>query len=579
MSHSCSTYTGGAAPTLATRPAFAIPPTLTDSLMSRLDRLGSAKAVAQIGAAIGREFSYELLAKVAELPEEDLREKLYRLIDSGLLVSRRSGAVLMYAFKHALVRDAAHSSLLKRGQVSLHARIARILAQDFPETVESQPEILAYHFEAARDIDNAVHYLVKAAELSARRSGFVEAIAQLQGALSLLESQPKSRTRTEQELRVHLVLGAINAEYRGFSAAECGRQYAAALALCRELGDAPEIFSALSGLGSHEITRANFQQCRALAEECLARAARQQTQPPFVMGHRLLGGTLFLTGEFAAARSHLEEAISLYEQHQLSGSLSQVLHVQDHKSTGLCYLALTLTMLGYLDRGVRAAHAGLSHSQSLGDLHTINFSLCYLAAVQLIRRDSRAAQRYAAQSLDSAREQGFATWVGISQIVRGAAMVGSGDAAAGLEEIVCGMKAHSGMEATAYQPFAIALYAQALAAAGRLGEALGALTRAFAISDRTGERFYLAELLRLQGEVLARQGNPLEAKRSLREAIELSRRQEAKLFELRSAVDLCRLLDGVEKAAALRDTLEPVYNWFEEGRDAADTADARVLLR
>jgi len=560
-----------------TRSPFSIPTTLADSLMSRLDRLGSAKTVAQIGAAIGREFSYELLTKVAELPEENLREELRRLVDSGLLISRPSTAVLTYAFKHALVRDAAYSSLLRKGQMSLHSRIARILVEDLPETKESQPEVLAYHFQAAGDIDNAVHYLVQAAKLSAKRSGFVEAIAQLQGALRLLDTQARSRARMRLELRVYLTLGGIYAEYRGFSSAECGEAYTTALELCRELGDAPEIFSVLSGVGSFEITRANFGKCRALAEECLSRAAQQQARPPFIMGHLLLGGTLFLTGEFTAARKHLEEALLLYEQEQMSRG-KQVLYVQDQKSTGLCYLALTLTTLGYLDSGLRAGETGLSHSQALGGPHTINFSLCYLAALHHFRRDPRGALRRATESLELAREQGFATWIGVSQMIRGEALVSNGEREEGLKEIAAGMNAHSEMEAIAYQAFGISLFVKGLIAEGRLDEALGALAEALAISERTGERFYLAELWRLKGEILARKGSPSEAEHWLREAIELSRRQGAKLFELRSAASLCRLLDGPRKEALLRDVLEPVYKWFAEGVDAPDLEDARALL-
>lgn len=558
--------------------SFAIPTTLNDSLMSRLDRLGSAKTVAEIGAVIGREFSYELLAKVAELPEEQLREELYRLVDAGLLVSRRATAVLSYAFKHALVRDAAYSSLLKKKQVALHARIARVLVEDFPETAESAPEVLAYHFQAANDVTHAVDYLVRAAKLSAKRSGFIEAIAELENALRLLDGLPKSRERMRLELSVYRTLGGIAAEYRGFSSAECGRAYTTALELCRELDDAPEIFSVLIGLGSFEITRAGFARCQALAEECLARAAQQSSKPPFVMGHLLLGGTLFLQGELTAARKHLEEAVSIYEQDQASRRSKQVLYVQDQKSTGLCYLALTLTIMGHLDAGVHAGESGLAHSQSLGGMHTINFSLCYLAAVHHIRGDSRSALERATQSLESAREQGFATWIGISQMIRGASLVSDGQGEEGLAELDRGLKAHTRMEATTYQPFALALFAKGLIAAGRLDEALDTLIRALMVSETTGERFYAAELWRLKGEVLAKKGSSEEAERCLREAIDLARRQQARLFELRSATSLCRLVEGPRQEQALHDILEPLCAWFADAADASDVKEARALL-
>ncbi|MGH8703510.1 MAG: AAA family ATPase [Burkholderiales bacterium] len=571
-------HQGGRADPARGQSPLAIPATLTDSLMSRLDRLGSAKTVAEIGAVIGREFSYELLAKVAELPEVRLKEELYRLVDAGLLVSRRATSVLGYAFKHALVRDAAYSCLLKKTQASLHARIARVLVEEFPETAESQPEVLAYHFQAAHDVDHAVDYLLRAARVSARRSGFVEAIGQLESASRLLGTQPRSRERLRLELRVHRTLGGIYAEYRGFSSAECGRAYATALELCRELGDTPEIFSVLSGLGSFEITRTGFARCQALAEECLARAAEQRSKPPFVMGHLLLGGTLFLKGELATARRHLEEAVSIYEQDNAASRGKQVLYVQDQKSTGLCYLALTQTIMGHLGGGRRAGESGLAHSQSLGGMHTINFSLCYLAAVHHIRSDPAAALERATQSLEMAREQSFATWIGISRMIRGVSLASKGRCEEGLTELRAGMSAHAGMEAATYQPFALALLANGLIAAGRPDAALDTLGQALTVSETTGERFYAAELLRLKGEVLASTGSLAMAEGCLREAVEVSGRQEARLFELRSATSLCRLLEGSRQQAALRDILRPLYDWFGEAVDAPDVKDAGAML-
>jgi class 3 adenylate cyclase/tetratricopeptide (TPR) repeat protein len=558
-------------------PALAIPATLSDSLMARLDRLGSAKRVAEIGAVIGREFSYELLARVSDLPEAELRDELRRLVDAGLLSTRRPTAALSYAFKHALVRDAAYASLLRKRQAALHGRVARALIDHFPETAERQPEVVAYHLRSANEVGDAVDYLVRAAKLSARRSGFAEAIAQLESALTLLRGQARSKERLRLELDVQRTLGGIYAEFRGFSSAECGRAYTTALDLCRELGDAPEIFSVLSGLGSYEITRAGFARCRALAEECLALAAGQSFKPPVVMGHLLLGGTLFLTGEFAQACEHLEAAVSLYDQDQRARRPRQVLYVQDQKSTGLCYLGLALTIMGRLDAGLQAAEASLAHSRSLGGLHTVNFSLCYLAAVHHIRGDAAAALQRATESLHAAREQGFATWVGISQAIRGASLVAEGRIEDGLAELRQGLAAHLAMEATTYEPFARALVAQGLIAAQRSDEALDELERALAISAATDERFYAGELLRLKGEALAAAGQRAAAEQCLREAIEVSRRAKAKLFELRSALGLCRVLDPPRRRGAVRELLGPICASFADA-SFADVRDARTLV-
>jgi tetratricopeptide (TPR) repeat protein len=379
-------------------------------------------------------------------------------------------------------------------------------------------------------------------------------------------------------MQLYVTLGDINAEYRGFSAIECGNAYIKALELCRELSDAPEIFSVLSRVGSFHITRAMFPQCRAAGEECLSRAAGQTSKPPFVMGHRLLGGTSFLTGEFTNARQHLEQALSLYEEDETAYRDTQILYVQDQKSTVLCYLGLTLSILGYVDRGLRAAEDSLRHSRSLGDPHTINFSMCYLAAVLHIRRDSRQALRVATESLELAREQGFATWIGISQMIRGASLAQNGNCADGLKEINAGMNAHSQMAAGAYQPFGISLLVEGLVIGGRLDEALGALAQALSVGEKTGERFYLAELLRLKGEILAKSGKLAEAESWLRQSIELSRQQKARLFEVRSATELCRILRTPRREVALRETLEPAYRWFEQGIDVLDMRRARALL-
>lgn len=555
-----------------------IPATLNDSLMARLDRLGPAKKIAQIGATIGREFSPSLLAKVTRLPEAEVEAQLEQLVASGLLIAPRPGPHQTFKFKHALVRDAAYASLLRKDRAVLHLTIAERLSEEFPEIADSQPEVVALHFEAAKDADRAALYLVRAAELSAKRSGFVEAIAQLARALDLLAAQPESASRLRRELEVYLALGAINAEYRGFSAAACGDAYERALERCRRLGNPPEIFAVLSGVGAFEITRVNFARCRALAEECLALAASQTSRPPFVMGHRLLGGTLFLTGELAAARRHQEAALRYYEEEPSLYTGPGALHVQDHKSTALCYLALTLTLLGYVDRGLAAAEQSVSHSRSLGEPHTINFSLCYLAAVHHIRRDTGEALRRATESLELAREQGFATWIGISQMIVGESLVRRGDVQEGLREIASGMQAHTKMEASAYQPFGISLLARSLLGARRLDEALDAANKAVAIAERTGERFYLAELWRLKGEILAQAQRIAEAEAALEQAIEIAGRQDARLFGLRSAVTLCSLLDAPRRDRVIRDVLEPLCSWFAEDADTADLRDARTLL-
>jgi class 3 adenylate cyclase/tetratricopeptide (TPR) repeat protein len=555
-----------------------IPDTLKDALMSRLDRLGPGKEVAQIGAVIGREFSYPLLSRVVERSEEQLNDQIQQLVGSGLVSMRGPASAASYEFKHALVRDAAYASLLKKETAALHARIAEVLVANFPETVDAQPEILAHHLQSAGEIDRAIALWISAAKLSARKSGFVEAIAQLEEALRLCATQPPSTGRLRLELRVHLALGGIYAEHRAFSSAECGRAYTRALELCRELGDAPQIFAALSGVGSFEITRGNLPRSRALAEECLRLAGQQTARPPFIMGHLLLGGTLFLGGRFTTARSHLEEAIRLYEEDRSSRKGKQVLYVQDQKATGMCYLGLGLTIMGHLDAGLAAAREGVRHARALGAMHALNFSICYLAGVHHFRRDATEALKCATESLELSRELGFATWRGSSQMIRGTALMQLGAPDEGFADVEAGVNAHSDIDAISYRTFSVAVRVRGLLTIGRVDEALEAVEEGLSIAEQREEQFYLVELLRLKGEALAMKGRELEAERWLRQAIAVGSQQEAKLFELRSAVNLCRLLRADSRAIAMRDLLEPVYSWFPANVVAPDLLDARGVL-
>ena len=387
--------------------------------MSRLDRLGPAKEIAQIGAVIGREFSYPVLSQVADRSEDGAERPVAtaRRQRSRGRARARVDAVVRVQARAGSRRGLCQPSEQGKNRVA-RAHLRRAV-QPIPRDVDAQPEILAYHLQAAGDIDRSIALWISAAKLSARKSGFVEAIAQLEEALRLCATQPPSAERLRLELRVHLALGGIYAEHRAFSSADCGRAYSRALELCRELGDARQIFAALSGMGSFEITRGNLSRSRELAEECLRLAGQQTSRPPFIMGHLLLGGTLFLGGHFTTARWHLEKAIHLYEEDRSSRKGKQVMYVQDQKATGLCYLGLGLTIMGHLDAGLEAAREGVRHARALGAMHALNFSLCYLAGVHHFRREATEALQFATESLELSRELGFATWRGASQMVQG----------------------------------------------------------------------------------------------------------------------------------------------------------------
>lgn len=558
---------------------LSVPFSLQDSLMSRLDRIGGkGKQVAQIASIFGRDFSYAMLAGITKMSHDDLRAAVDHLLSSGLIASQSARPAPSYTFRHVLIRDTAYSSLLKRERARLHGQAARMLRDEFPEVAQQQPELIAHHFERAGDIETAADFWLEAGRRSAKRSSFREAIDQLQHILALLGDQPRTPGITQREMSAYIALGGAQAGYRGFSASESGNAYRKALEVARDLNDTNEYFLALSGAGSYHITRAEFDTCHALADECLSRATQHGSALPVVIGRRLLGGTLFLTGELDAAVHHLEEAVALYDEHDLSLAQTEMMYVQDYKSTALCYLALAYTVTGYLDRGLRSALASLKHSRFLGDLHTTNFSLTYLAAVHHFRRDSPQTMERARESMQMALEQEFGTWVGVSRMIYGESLVREGLCDQGLSAIMAGAQEHGNMEARTYQPFGISLLVKALLRVARWDEAASALERAEAIIADSGEHWYLAELWRLKSSIALQRGDRVAAEDCLRRAIELARKQHARFWELRASIALGRLLVDDGDDALVRDIVKPVCEWFTEGLETEHLRTARTLL-
>lgn len=573
------TAAGPGRPGTAGVDAFSVPASLQDSLMSRLDRIGAAgKRVAQVASVLGREFGYTMLAGTADVSREDLDTAIERLVSSGLVTRLSGQPAPVYTFRHMLIRDTAYSNLLRKERVRLHDRAGRLLCDKFPEIAEQQPELVAHHFERAGSVETAVDFWLMAGRRSAKRSSFKEAIEQLQHVLSLLADQPRTPGTTQREMYAYIALGGAQAGFLGFSAPESGEAYGTALELARELDSENEYFLALSGAGSYHITRAEFDACHSLAGECLSRASRQSSALPFVIGRRLLGGTLFLTGELESAVQQLEMTVALYDEHASSFRETGMLYAQDHKSTALCYLALAYTVMGYLDRGLRSAQASLKHSRSLGDLHATNFSLTYLAAVHHFRRDSPQTMERARESMEMALEQEFGTWVGVSRMIYGESLVRAGRFEEGLQAIMAGAEEHGTMEAVTYQPFGISLLVKALLHVQRWDDAADALDRAEAIITQSGESWYLPEVWRLKSCVMQQRGDREAAEDLLRHAVEMAHSQNARFWELRAASALGRMLldDGDEEQAV--EVVKPVHEWFKEGLDTEHLQAARALL-
>jgi predicted ATPase len=564
--------------------AIAIPATLHDSLMARLDRLGTVKEVAQLGATIGREFSYELLQAVSPLDEVTLQHGLKQLVEAELVYQRGLLPQAHYLFKHALIQDTAYQSLLKSTRQQSHRQIAQVLEGRFPETVATQPELLAQHYTEASLIAPAIPYWHKAGQRAIQRSAYVEAINHLTKGLELLKTLPDTPERAQQELTLHLTLGNPLTVTKGYAVPEVEATYTRALELCRQLGETPQLFVALLGLSTFHQLRAEYQTARELREQCLRLAQSVQDPTRLMWSHNTLGLTFFFLGEIALTQDHLEQSIAFYDPHKhnplVSGALS------DPGMGSLSYAALTLWLLGYPDQALKRSHEALTLAQELSHPYSLAYALNFAANLYQFRRERQAVQERAEALLALAGEQGFPVWLAWGTILRGWALAEQGQGEEGIAHIRQGLAAWQATGSAVWRPYFHALWAEAYRKVGQGEEGLGVLAEALTTVDKTGERYYEAELYRLKGE-LTLQKSPGSGVRSpesgaeecFLKAIDIARKQQAKSLELRAVMSLARLWQQQGKKKEAHEMLAEIYGWFTEGFDTKDLQEAKALLQ
>ncbi|MEW5958173.1 MAG: AAA family ATPase [Chloroflexota bacterium] len=563
-------------------PDLTIPATLHDSLMARLDRLAAinpqSKEIAQLAATLGREFSYELLQAVSELDEPSLSRDLAQLVELELLYQRGLLPYASYIFKHALLQEAAYRSLLRSRRQQYHRRIAEILAGRFPETAELQPELLAHHYTAAGLSEPAIACWQRAGQRAIEHSANLEAIEHLSRGLTLLETLPETVERLQQQLTLLLMLGAPLLVTRGYGSPEVERVYARAWQLCRQLGETPQLSSALFGLWVFYLVRADYQMASQLGEQLLALARRRQDPMLLREAHQVQGITQFYQGELVEARANLEQALDLYdpEQRSLRPSYSGA----DQRVACYAHLAVALWLLGYPDLAIERSERAIALAEKLTHPFSQAFALSLAALLHQYRREGPLAEQRADAAIACSTEQGFELLLGFSRIFKGWAMVEQGRAEAGALQIRQGLEAFQATGAELGLLHFLALLAEAQGRAGQLDAGLRRLAEAIATAHQNGERFYEAELYRLQGELLLKHGaDQAEAEASFQRAVDVARRQQARSLELRASLSLSRLWAGQGKPAEARALLAGVYNWFTEGFDTADLAEAAALLQ
>ena len=559
-------------------PPLAIPTTLHDSLMARLDRLATVKALAQLGATLGREFSYALLQAVSPWDEATMQQGLQQLVEAEFLYQRGLPPQATYLFKHALIQDTAYQSLLKSTRQQYHHRIAQVLVDHFPETADTQPALVAHHYTEAELTAQAILYWQRAAQQARQRSANLEAVQHLTTALALLATLPDTPARAQQELNLLLALGPVFMATKGYAAPDVEQTYARAQMLCQQIGETPQLFPTLRGLCRYYRNRGVLPTARALGEQ-LYRLAQHDAEPtPLLEAHEVLGDTLFYLGEYATARTHLEQGSALIDP-----AVQRTLLLHHDTAPGVRCLSLaaqTLWCLGYPAQALRRSQEALALAHELDHPQSLSSARHYAAFLHQRRRETSVVQVQADTLLSLATAQGFRFFVGLGTCWRGWALAAQGQDEVGIAQIQQGLAALLAIGQRNAWLQLLVLLAEAAGHAGEVNEGLRLLAEALTGFEESGRGDMLAEAYRLQGELLLRQATPdaAQAEACFQQALAVARRQQAKSWELRAAMSLSRLWQQQGKQAEARALLAPVYGWFTEGFDTADLQEAKALL-
>jgi class 3 adenylate cyclase/predicted ATPase/ABC-type transport system involved in cytochrome c biogenesis ATPase subunit len=558
-------------------PPLAIPETLQDSLMARLDRLAPVREIAQIGAAIGREFSYSLVRALVGRDETALKHGFAQLEQAGLVFRRGEPPEATYSFKHALVRDAAYESLLKSRRQQLHGQIARALEQSFADVVASQPEIVARHFTEAGLVDPAIDYWLRAGNLALSRSANAEAVKHLRQGIELTRSLAPSPERVRKELDFYLALGPAMAATEGDAAPETLRVFSHARELLGDGGTLTEQMTVLWGAYLAHSMRAEHTAARDVAHQCLALAAHHEHPGMSALANRFMGQTLHFMGAFVEARIHLERTLDLCAANQETIAAYRRFGTDD-RVNALSFLASTLLLLGYPEQSATAVGQAVSRAQAMGLAYSTALALSHVAILGTIGCDPQRAAAYADEAIALSVEHGLASPDHRARFFRGALLAQSGDPQLGIELMRNAMAAAEGSAERNRRTLYLGHLASAHASLGQPEVGLDLLDEAVRTAEVTSEKLFEAELHRLRGEILLTLGRRAEAEAGLRRALTIAQQQQARWWELRAATTLAKHWRDAGKYLEAYSLLQPVYGWFVEGFDTTPLKDAKALL-
>jgi class 3 adenylate cyclase/predicted ATPase len=552
-------------------PALAVPASLHASLMARLDRLGPAKEVAQIGAAIGREFSHALLAAVVRKPEAELGSALDRLIAAGLLFRQGVPPHATYLFKHALVQDAAYGTRLREPRRALHARIAETLESQFPEIAEHQPELLARHCTEAGQIEKAACFWGKAGQRSLARSALIEAAEQLTRALDQIATLPGTPALRREQIKLQVALANTLMHTKGYAAQETKAALDQARLLIEQaeaLGDSPEdpllLFSILYGFWAANFLAFNGDALRELAMQFLALAEKQRATGARMIGHRLMGTSLLYTGDIVKGRAHFDQAIAIHDPSQ-----HRPLATRFGQDVGVVILSLrswALWSLGYPEAALTDAEHALKDAREVGQAATLMYALSFTLWTNILCGNYATAAAQAQELAALAEEKDAMFWKALGMMDQGCVLALTGKASDAVRMITSGITAWWSTGSTLNIPV------QFDDARRCIGEAMTAM-------ETTKERWWEAEVRRTAGEIALKSPEPDAAKaENFERALAVARKQQAKSWEMRAAISMARLYRDQGKGDEARDLLAAVYGWFTEGFDTLDLKEAKALL-
>jgi tetratricopeptide (TPR) repeat protein len=547
--------------------------------MARLDRFMPVKEIAQIGAAIGREFSYELIAAVAPMPQAQLDDALARLSESGLAFRRGTPPDAVYTFKHALVQDAAYDSLLKSRRQQLHAKIARVIETRFPNVKTTEPEVLAHHLTAAGHAEAAIPLWQRAGGLALERMALSEAIAHLNQGLEVIPTLQWSSERDASELDLRIALYAAWMGLKGWPAPEVWTSLHPALPLAKSLERHDALAPIFWGLFANVLTQGRVAETQPWVQEMLDLSGASGDADLGVMGHMTACCRHTWLGQFTEAVKHGDKVFDLYDaerHHHLADILNQ-----DPKTYSCTFVALCTWILGFPDRALRLEHEATAHARHRGH----SFDLGWALVRGLLEFDHRFTPEELRNRAEEAERLGrenrlLVLWALFAPSIHGRALLREGkplEAIAPLRGCLAAWEATGGKTG---RPNMIASLAEAIALTGDLDNALALLDEAIVQIERPGweERFHYAEILRLKGWMLSLKGDLEGAERSFLASLNWAQRQQAKMWELRTSTSLARLWQTQGNPQAAYELLAPVYGWFTEGFDTKDLQDAKALL-